>query len=76
MCSEWCAPIVRHYIFRLCWIHFYQQSGRDPQNIKESKTFTFFVDSSIVNAKLVFVPRLCHRYSVVSDVLIEIGVHL
>ena len=43
----------------------------DPQNIKGSKSLTFF-DCSIVDSKLVFVPS----YSVVSDVLIEIGVQL
>ena len=34
----------------------------------ESKIFTFFVDCSVVDAKLVFVPR----YSVVSDALIGV----
>ena len=62
MHSERCAPTVRHYIFRRnlrIWRN---------QNMKESKTFTFFIDCSIVDAKLVSVPR----YSVVSDALIEI----
>ena len=35
---------------------------RDPQNIKESKTFTFFVvGCSIVYAKLDFVPTTSHK---------------
>ena len=72
MCSERCASIIRHYILDLAGFLFLSTKWRDLQNIKESKNFTFFVDCSIVDAKLVFVPR----YSVVSDALIEIGVHL
>ena len=71
MCSERCEPIVRHYIFRLCWIPVFIKKVEGSQNIKESRTFTFSVDCSIVDTKLVFAPW----YSVVSDVLIEIGVH-
>ena len=70
MHSERCAPIVGIIFLDFAGFLFLSTKWRDPQNIKESKTFTFFVDCSIVDAKLVFVPR----YSVVSDALI--GVHL
>ena len=72
MHSERCAPIVRHFTFRLCWIFILINKVEGSQNIKESKTFYFCVDCNIVHAKLVFVPRS----SVVSDALIQIGVGL
>ena len=75
MCLERCTPLVRHCTFTLCWIFILinKVEWRDPQNIKQSKTFYFFVvDCNIVDAKLVFVSK----YSVVSDVLIETGVRL
>ena len=65
MRSERCTPIVKHCIFRLGWIFVL------INKVEGSPEF-FFVDCSIGDAKLVFVPR----YSVVSDALIEIGVHL
>ena len=40
---------------------FWSRKSRDPQNIKESKTFTSFVDSSIVDAKLDFVSTTSHK---------------
>ena len=64
-----------HFVYFSC-IHlvqfFYTKCIHSFRVGKECKTFTFFVDCSIVDAKLVFVPR----YSVASDALIEIGVPL
>ena len=51
--------------------YFSQQSGGIPRILRNLRLLIFLVDCSIVNAKLVFVPR----YSVISDTLIEIGVH-
>ena len=75
MRSERCEPIVRHYILDFAGLLFLSTKLRGPQNIKESKTFTFFcVDCSIADAKLVFV--FVPRYSVVSYAWTEIGVQL
>ena len=51
-----CARIVRHCIFRLRWI-FNQKSGGIPGILRNPKLLNFFVDCSIVDAMLVFVPR-------------------
>ena len=75
--GTWCVQKGAHLKLGIVLLDFagflfWSAKWRDPQNIKESKSFTFFVDCSIVDAKLFFVPR----YSVVSGALIEIVVHL
>ena len=62
ICLERCAPIVQHFISRdvsgtsvnFCFDH---QSRRISKNIKESETALIFFNYSIVDAKVVFVPR-------------------
>ena len=55
------------------YFYFNQQGGGVPKTVKKMIFFDFFfVDCSIADAKLVFAPR----YSVLSDALIETGVHL
>ena len=75
--GTWCDQKSAHLKLGIVFLDFtgflfWSTKSRDPQNIKESKTFAFFFYCSIVDDKLVFVPRY---YSVVSAALIEIVVH-
>ena len=74
MCSETCTPIVRHCSSRTSLdFYFDQESVGIPRILRNLKLCIFFLDCSIVDAKLLFVPR----YSVVSaGALIEIDVCL
>ena len=68
MHSERWAPVFRHCISStLLDFYFDEKSGRIPRSLRNLIIFNFFVDSSIVDAKLDFVPS----YSVVSDALID-----
>ena len=74
--GTWCNQKSAHLKLGIVFLDFtgflfWSTKLRDPQNIKESKTFAFFYCST-VDDKLVFVPRY---YSVVSAALIEMVVH-
>ena len=61
--GTWCVQKCAHtklgiVILDFAGISFWSTKWRNPENIKEYKTFTVSVDYSIADAKLVFVPKV------------------